>query len=100
MALFDLLDRSINQTLTRTILTSVTTLLALLALFLFGGPVIRGFTTGLIWGVCIGTYSSIALAVPLLARFNVRGQAASGKANGEESAPKDEPKKGEPAGAG
>jgi preprotein translocase SecF subunit len=95
MALFDLLDRSINQTLTRTILTSVTTLLALLALFLFGGPVIRGFTTGLIWGVCIGTYSSIALAVPLLARFNVRGQAASGKANGEESAPKEEP-----AGAG
>ena len=92
MALFDLLDRSINQTLTRTILTSVTTLLALLALFLFGGPVIRGFTTGLIWGVCIGTYSSIALAVPLLARFNVRRQMAGG----EESAPKGEPKKGEP----
>jgi preprotein translocase SecF subunit len=100
MALFDLLDRSINQTLTRTILTSVTTLLALLALFLFGGPVIRGFTTGLIWGVCIGTYSSIALAVPLLARFNVRRQTASGEMGGEESAPKDEPKKGEPAGAG
>ncbi len=96
MALFELLDRSINQTLTRTVLTSVTTLLALLALFLFGGPVIRGFTTGLIWGVCIGTYSSIALAVPLLARFNVRGQAAGG----EESAPKEEPEKGEPAGAG
>jgi preprotein translocase SecF subunit len=100
MALFDLLDRSINQTLTRTILTSVTTLLALLALFLFGGPVIRGFTTGLIWGVCIGTYSSIALAVPLLARFNVRGQTAPGEVGGEESAPKEEPKKGEPAGAG
>jgi preprotein translocase SecF subunit len=89
MALFDLLDRSINQTLTRTILTSVTTLLALLALFLFGGPVIRGFTTGLIWGVCIGTYSSIALAVPLLARFNVRGQSAGGEA----SASKEEPAK-------
>jgi len=100
MALFDLLDRSINQTLTRTILTSVTTLLALLALFLFGGPVIRGFTTGLIWGVCIGTYSSIALAVPLLARFNVRRQTASGEMGGEESAPKDKPEKGEPAGAG
>jgi preprotein translocase SecF subunit len=100
MALFELLDRSINQTLTRTILTSVTTLLALLALFLFGGPVIRGFTTGLIWGVCIGTYSSIALAVPLLARFNVRSQTASGEAGGEESAPKEEPEKGEPAGAG
>jgi preprotein translocase SecF subunit len=89
MALFELLDLSINQTLTRTFLTSVTTLLALLALFLFGGPVIRGFTTGLIWGVCIGTYSSIALAVPLLARFNVRGQTAGG----EESASKEEPAK-------
>jgi preprotein translocase SecF subunit len=89
MALFELLDLSINQTLTRTFLTSVTTLLALLALFLFGGPVIRGFTTGLIWGVCIGTYSSIALAVPLLARFNVRGQTAGGEA----SASKEEPAK-------
>ena len=79
MALFELLDRSINQTLTRTIMTSLTTLLALIALFLFGGPVIRGFTTGLIWGVFIGTYSSIALAVPLLAAFNVRGQAAGGE---------------------
>jgi preprotein translocase subunit SecF len=91
MALFDLLDRSINQTLTRTVLTSVTTLLALLALFLFGGPVIRGFTTGLIWGVCIGTYSSIGLAVPLLARFNVRSQTVPGQAGGEESATKEEP---------
>jgi preprotein translocase SecF subunit len=76
MAIFDLLDRSINQTLTRTVLTSVTTLLALIALFVFGGPVIRGFTAGLIWGVLIGTYSSIGLAVPLLARFNLRGAAA------------------------
>ncbi len=84
MALFELLDRSINQTLSRTVLTSVTTLLALLALFAFGGAVIRGFTSGLIWGVVIGTYSSIALAVPLLAAFNVRGAAAGGdKKDGE-----------------
>ena len=84
MALFELLDRSINQTLSRTVLTSVTTLLALLALFVFGGAVIRGFTSGLIWGVVIGTYSSIALAVPLLASFNVRGAAAGGdKKDGE-----------------
>jgi preprotein translocase SecF subunit len=89
MPLFELLDRSINQTLSRTILTSVTTLLALLSLFLFGGPVIRGFTAGLIWGVLIGTYSSVALAVPLLARFNVRRQTAGG----EESAPEEEPAK-------
>jgi preprotein translocase SecF subunit len=78
MTLFELLDRSINQTLSRTVLTSVTTLLALIALFVFGGPVIRGFTIGLIWGVMIGTYSSIGLAVPLLAGFNVRGTAAGG----------------------
>ncbi len=82
MPIFDLLDRSINQTLTRTLLTSITTLLALIALFLFGGPVIRGFTAGLIWGVVIGTYSSIALAVPLLARFNLRG-VATGTAGGK-----------------
>ncbi len=84
MALFELLDRSINQTLSRTVLTSVTTLLALLALFAFGGAVIRGFTSGLIWGVVIGTYSSIGLAMPLLAGFNVRGAAAGGdKKDGE-----------------
>ncbi len=67
------LDMAINRTLARTLLTSVTTLLALGALFLFGGQVIRGFTIGLIWGVAIGTYSSIGLAVPLLARTNLRG---------------------------
>ncbi|MDX1425860.1 MAG: protein translocase subunit SecF, partial [Kiloniellales bacterium] len=104
MPLLELLDRSINQTLSRTILTSVTTLLALLALFLFGGPVIRGFTVGLIWGVCIGTYSSVALAVPLLANFNVRGQTAPGEAGaeaeGEEDAATDEPGKGKAAEAG
>jgi preprotein translocase SecF subunit len=99
MPLFELLDRSINQTLTRTVLTSVTTLLALFALFFFGGPVIRGFTIGLIWGVCIGTYSSIALAVPLLARFNVRGQTAPGDVGSEDSAPEEDAGE-EPAKAG
>jgi len=103
MALFELLDLSINQTLSRTILTSVTTLLALIALFVFGGPVIRGFTTGLIWGVCIGTYSSVGLAVPLLARLNIRGQTASGQtasgetANGEADAAADKPGDKKPA---
>jgi len=70
--IYALLNMAINRTLTRTVLTSVTTLLALVALFLFGGQVIRGFTMGLIWGVVIGTYSSIALAVPLLARMHLR----------------------------
>lgn len=96
MPLFELLDHSINQTLSRTILTSFTTLLALFALFFFGGPVVRGFTTGLIWGICIGTYSSIALAVPLLARFNIRAQTVGGG----ESAPGEQAGKGKPAEAG
>ncbi len=62
----DLLNRSVNETLSRTVVTSVTTLLALLALYLLGGEVIRGFSFAMIWGVLIGTYSSICLAVPLL----------------------------------
>jgi len=66
MAYEELFNISINQTLSRTVVTSVTTLLALLALFFFGGEVIRGFSIALIWGVLIGTYSSIALAVPFL----------------------------------
>lgn len=66
MELVDLLNLSINDTLSRTLLTSVTTLIALLALFFFGGQVIRGFSFAMIWGVVIGTYSSIFIAVPLL----------------------------------
>jgi preprotein translocase SecF subunit len=66
LALGDLLSLSINDTLSRTVMTSVTTMLALLALFFFGGDVIRGFAAALIWGVLIGTYSSIFIASPLL----------------------------------
>ncbi len=68
----DLLDLSINQTLSRTIMTSVTTLLALLALFIFGGPVLRGFTAAMIWGVLIGTYSSVFIASPVLDILGVK----------------------------
>ena len=68
----EVLNRAINLTLSRTILTSVTTLLALGALFFFGGEVIRGFTIALIWGVFVGTYSSIGLAVPLLLYLKVQ----------------------------
>ena len=64
-----LLNISINQTLSRTIMTSVTTLLALLALYLFGGEVVRGFVSAMIWGVLIGTYSSIFIASPLIIIF-------------------------------
>jgi preprotein translocase subunit SecF len=61
-----LFNNAINQTLSRTVVTSVTTLLALLALYIFGGEVIRGLSIALIWGVLIGTFSSISLAVPFL----------------------------------
>jgi preprotein translocase SecF subunit len=72
LELNELLNRAINSTLSRTMLTSLTTLLALGALFFFGGEVIRGFTAGLIWGVVIGTYSSFGLAVPLLSYLKIR----------------------------
>jgi preprotein translocase subunit SecF len=62
----DLLDHSINSVLPRTIITSMTTMIALLALYIFGGEVIRGFTFAMIWGVIIGTYSSIFVAAPVL----------------------------------
>lgn len=68
----DLLDRSINDTLSRTVLTSVTTLLALFALYIFGGEVIRGFVFAMIWGVLVGTYSSIAIASPVLMFLGVK----------------------------
>ncbi len=68
----ELLDRSINDTLSRTVLTSVTTLLALIALYTFGGEVIRGFVFAMIWGVLVGTYSSIAIASPVLMFLGVK----------------------------
>ena len=68
----DLLNLSVNETLSRTVLTSVTTLLALFALFFFGGQVIKGFSFAMIWGVLIGTYSSIWIAVPLLVYMKLK----------------------------
>ena len=70
--LLEVLNRSLNETLSRTLMTSITTLLALFALYLFGGQVIRDFAFALIWGVVIGTYSTIFVAVPLLLRMGVR----------------------------
>ena len=72
MELNELLNRAVNTTLSRTILTSGSTLMALVALFVFGGEVIRGFTAGLIWGIVIGTFSSFGLAVPLLSYLKLR----------------------------
>lgn len=72
MPLPELVDLSINDTLSRTSLTSVTTLIALLSLYIFGGEVIRGFTFAMIWGVIVGTYSSIFVAAPLLLYLGVK----------------------------
>ena len=68
----DLLIRSINETLSRTVMTSVTTLIALLSLFVLGGDVIRGFVFAMIWGVIVGTYSSVFVASSMLLRLGVK----------------------------
>ncbi len=79
--LADLVNRSINQTLSRTVLTSGLTFLTVLSLFLFGGEVLRGFSFALVVGILIGTYSSIAVAAPMLVAYldwrGRRGRAAS-----------------------
>jgi preprotein translocase subunit SecF len=81
MPLADLIDFSINSVLPRTILTSMTTMLALIALYSFGGEVLRGFTFTMIWGVLIGTYSSIFIASPVLILLGtVREQTAKAAA--------------------
>ncbi len=85
----DLFNQAINETLSRTVMTSVTTLLALFALFFFGGQVIRDFSFAMIWGVVIGTYSSICLAVPTLLNLNLRREllgGGQGKAGGADAA--------------
>ena len=78
MPLPKLIDLSINETLSRTVLTSTTTLIALLALFIFGGEVIRSFTAAMIFGVVVGTYSSIFIAAPVLIVFRLRGMSKRG----------------------
>ncbi len=87
MLLPDLLDRSLNDTLARTLMTSVTTMLALVALFVFGGPVIRDFTFALIWGVLIGTYSSIFIASPILLYLNLRAESVALPGEAEKASP-------------
>tara|TARA_B100000700_G_C14874752_1_gene775108 strand:- start:81 stop:986 length:906 start_codon:yes stop_codon:yes gene_type:complete len=67
----DIANTSINETLSRTIITSVTTLLALLSIFILGGAILKGFSFAMIIGVIIGTYSSIFVAAPILKYLNV-----------------------------
>ena len=69
--IFDITNISINETLSRTIITSITTLLALLSIFIFGGAILKGFSFAMILGVIVGTYSSIYIANPILVKLNV-----------------------------
>ena len=69
--IFEITNISINETLSRTIITSVTTLLALLSIFIFGGAILKGFSFAMILGVIVGTYSSIYIANPILVSLNV-----------------------------
>ena len=68
----ELINDAINSTLSRTLKTSMTTLLALISIYLFGGEILKGFSFALIWGVLIGTYSSIFVAAPILVYFKVK----------------------------
>ena len=67
----EIADLSINDTLARTIITSVTTLLALLSIFILGGEILKGFSLAMIFGVFFGTYSSIYIANTVLVRLKV-----------------------------
>ena len=69
--IFELTNISINETLSRTLITSITTLLALLSIFFFGGEILKGFSLAMIFGVIFGTYSSIYIANTILVRLNV-----------------------------
>ncbi len=72
MPLVDLLNLTINETLSRTLMTACTTLLALTALYIFGGDVIRGFVFAMIWGVLVGCYSTVFVASVTLWKFGVK----------------------------
>lgn len=80
MPVFDLINLSINETLSRTILTASTTLLAALSLAIFGGDVIRGFSAAMVFGVIIGTFSSVYISAPTLYYLNLRSNETAGKA--------------------
>ena len=67
-----ILNKSLNETLSRTVMTSVTTSLALLAIIIFGGAVLRDFALAMLWGVTVGTYSSIFVAVGVISRFDLK----------------------------
>lgn len=78
LSLSDVIDLAVNRTLSRTLLTSGTTLLALASIFILGGEVLRGFSFAMIWGVFVGTYSSIFIASALLLHTGLRRNTVGG----------------------
>ncbi len=80
MPLPDVLNLAVNDTLSRTIMTSLTTLLALIALYILGGSGLRGFSFAMIWGVIVGTYSSIFVASPMLMALKLKRGTSTGGA--------------------
>ena len=86
MPLPQLLDLAINDTLSRTTMTSFTTLLALFALFFVSGSAIQGFVFAMIWGIFVGTYSSIFIAAPLLILLGLGKRPRSGQEEAQATA--------------
>jgi preprotein translocase subunit SecF len=81
---FELIDVSVNATLSRTILTGVSVFLVLIALAIFGGEVIKGFAYAMLFGLVVGTYSSVFIAAPILAYLGLKSsEAASARADGK-----------------
>jgi preprotein translocase subunit SecF len=87
-SLADLINRSVNQTLSRTVMTSGLTFLAVIALYLFGGPVLHGFAFALVVGILIGTYSSVFVASPIVLFWHNFADARKKKAPVVAPAPK------------
>lgn len=81
MPLTDIINLSINQTLSRTVVTAITVLIAALALLVFGGDALRGFNLIMVAGVVVGTYSSIVVAAPILILLHLRNSAITGDAD-------------------
>ena len=86
MSIADLLNLSINRTLSRTVMTSGLAFLSVLAILLFGGEVLRGFSVAMTWGIVIGTYSTICVATPMLIYMNLRRSADAQKPEADSGA--------------
>ncbi len=89
-----MLNLSVNETLSRTVMTSGTTLLALIALLVLGGDVIRGFVFAITWGVIVGTYSSVYVAKNIVLLLGVKRDWSKPDANGATSSPTSTPEAG------